>query len=313
MRYFIQSLWILCSMLLMACQRNTMHLQILETHELANIPSASGLVNHQGLLYVIGDDSPFLFTLDATLQPLAKTPIYSTEQLQGHTIAKPLKPDFEAMELVADQTLLVLGSGSKGPERNHAVLIPLQDTSALKTYNLSSFYSQLKQLELLQNAELNIEAAAYHQDTLYLFNRGKNVIISFSYSSFITYLKEGAPLPEPNTIEVKLPTLKGMEAGFSGATISPATGQLIVTASVENTPNAYDDGEVGGSFIGVVDISKFNDSAAYRFTLIDTGSTPLKIESVTIVHETPGQGTELLLVSDSDGGESVLLRCLLQW
>jgi hypothetical protein len=312
MRYLMQSLCLLACISLMACQKNTMQLQILETHVLPQIPSASGLVYHQGLLYAIGDDSPFLFTLDANLQILSQTPIFTTEHLQGHTIAKPLKPDFEAIELVADNTLLVLGSGSKGPERNHGILIPLRDTSALKTYNLGPFYSQLKQLELLQNAELNIEATAYHNDILYLFNRGKNIIISFSYSSFLTYLENGAPLPELTIIDVTLPTLNGIEAGFSGATISPATGKLIFTASVENTPNAYDDGEVGGSFIGLADLHRLDHPDAYQFILLDTGSTPLKIESVTIVKETPGHGAELWMVSDSDGGESVLLRCLLR-
>ncbi len=91
------------------------------------------------------------------------------------------------------------------------------------------------------------------------------------------------------------------------------TGMVLLTASVENTPNAYDDGEVLGSFIGMftMEDEKINPSGSW--VRIENLNSPLKIESVTIDKKNREGDLDIILVSDSDGGRSQLLKANLRY
>lgn len=297
----------------MNSQQNELEIEILETKILDEIPSASGIVKSNSDIYMIGDNSPFLFKLDENLQVLSKTPIYSIKDLIEGTIVKKLKPDFEALELVGTNKIIVFGSGSKSPERNYFIVISLGEALEVKTYNIASFYDNLKKMEVLQNQELNIEAVAVHNNILYLFNRRKNIIFSLGYDTFMQYVEGQASFPKPKVIVVDLPKINGIEAGFSGATIALKAPNLIFTASVENTNNAYDDGEVLGSFIGLIDLANIESTSSYRYTLIEAGNKPVKVESVTVQNEISANEADLLVTTDSDGDKSVLFKCRFRW
>jgi hypothetical protein len=60
-----------------------------------------------------------------------------------------------------------------------------------------------------------------------------------------------------------------------------------------------------------MDISVNKISSAYRSVAIPDPS--LKIESITIHKEISNQETEIVLVTDSDGGTSMVLKCKLKW
>lgn len=97
---------------------------------------------------------------------------------------------------------------------------------------------------MMQGFELDIEGLAFDGDLLYLFNRGRNVIFSFSYQDFMAYCETGMNFPIPQTNLFYLPEINGLQAGFSGATTFPNKPYFIFTAAVEDAPNAYDDGPV---------------------------------------------------------------------
>jgi hypothetical protein len=162
----------------------------------------------------------------------------------------------------------------------------------------------------LKHSFLNIEAVAYFEGNMYLFNRKKPIIFKFDYQYFINYLEQNFDLPEIECTEVGLPNLKDIDAGFSGATISTKTSQLIFTASLENTPNAYDDGEVLGSFLGIVDFKQITNKDAYRFIKIEGNHLPFKVESVAIVDELDSS-FDLVFVTDSDDDESLDIKAKL--
>ena len=282
--------------------------EVLSCEELTGIPSASGIVKAGEEYFVVGDDSPFLFCLDKNFKQTGVTRIYSADKVEGERIAKKHKPDFEAMEMVNDNEFAIFGSGSKSPERDYFVRVLTGQPFEVKTHLITKFYTHLKNLEILKGTELNIEAAAEYKGTFFLFNRKKNLVISFNYSDFIDHVENDSPIPEISVTEVKLPGRNGIEAGFSGATAFPHKPILIFTASVEDTDNAYDDGEILGSFIGLLDIetNKLIDEVIFISTPAD--KDPFKIESVAIDKEISETEVDLILTTDSDGGISEILR-----
>lgn len=290
----------------------SLNIEILRLQFLEGIPSASGIAARGNHYYVIGDDSPFLFLLDPDLKIISKILIYPLEEgMEGDVFSKPIKPDFEAIEIIGDREILIFGSGSLSPYRNRFIRIPLDDMLAMESYDLSDLYGRLKNSEVLKNEDLNIEALAYHKEYLYLFNRGKNVVFSFVYTDLLNYLKGSIPFPTPRAVPFTLPKINAREAGFSGAATLKENPCIVFTASVENTDNAYDDGEVVGSFIGVIPIVDDRITDSFSAIPIPFSGRALKVESVTLEKELSGKESDLILVTDSDGGDSLAIRCRL--
>lgn len=283
-----------------------------KTHQ--HIPSASGIAQLKDSFYVIGDDSPYLFMLDKEFELISQTLIYpyEGEMLEGR-IPKPDKPDIEALESVGENEIIGFGSGSKSPQRDVFIHISVNDSIHVESYSLTSFYNILKNMDVLQGHELNIEAAAYFSNKLYLFNRGKNVIFSMDYQEFLNHVSGDALCPNIEFETYSLPTIKGIEAGFSGATASQDGELLLVTSSVEDTDNAYDDGEVLGSYIGVITLDSGRPIQGIQWTEIDSINIPLKVESILIEKELGTRNMDVVLVTDNDGGASVILRGNLRW
>ena len=280
------------------------------THQqiLKDVPSASGIVKHQDDFYVIGDDTPYLFRLNAQLDTVAYFPVYTTSgDTKNKKIAKKDKPDFEALEMISEKEIIAFGSGSKSPERDVFIRILTDEPLSVKEFSLTGFYDSLRKMEVLRDSELNIEAAAYHRDFLYLFNRRKNVIFKVRYSGFLNHLEEEFFIPEITFSEYELPEINGIGAGFSGAAVTKS-GKLIVTASVEDTGNAYDDGEVLGSFIGITSLQPDHHPGLIEWKKIENSGEILKVESVTVDKEISENELHVILVTDSDGGESLILR-----
>ncbi|MFN3999171.1 DUF6929 family protein [Algoriphagus sp.] len=290
-----------------------MEITIFDEIKIENIPSGSGIIKSGQLYYVIGDDSPFLFCLNNDFKIVSKTPLVDTANFSEKRIEKSIKPDFEALELISDSEIVIFGSGSKSPERNIFMRILLKDSLIIEKYDISEFYSNLRNFTILQDSELNIEAAAYRDNQLFLFNRKKNLIISFVYKDLLAYIKGEKEFPKWEIVQFSLPKIDGIEAGFSGATALFGEPKIIFTASVENTDNAYDDGEILGSFIGIVDISNNNISKSFNHCKIPNPEANLKVESVAIEEEISTGKTKVVLISDDDKGNSTLITALLSW
>src|SRR5690606_19552823 len=168
---------------------HNLKIEIIHGQVLEEVPSASGIARWEDYYYVIGDDSPFLFFLDSDFNIISKTTIHPIKNLKGVTFPKSLKPDFEAMEIIGDKEILIFGSGSLIPYRNRFLRIPVDKTWAMESYDVSGLYDRLRNTDIMNNAELNIEALANYGEYLYLFNRGRNVIFGFVYADLLQYLK----------------------------------------------------------------------------------------------------------------------------
>lgn len=280
------------------------HIQVLE-----GVASASGIVKFKDDFYVIGDDTSYLFHIDKNFDLISKRPIYSLEKLQGSTIPKIDKPDFEAIEMISDTELLLFGSGSKSPERDVCIWIDLNEEDFIyHLYDIGNFYNHLRSHKIMQGYELNIEAFALKEDICYLFNRGRDVIFSFSLSEFSDFCRKGASFPKVIPHLFSLPEIHNLKTGFSGATSFKHQPYLIFTATAEDTPNAYDDGEILGSLIGVIKINPYGLDRNVVVQPISNPGFPLKVESVIVDKIVSKTETDLVLVTDNDGQDSHILR-----
>lgn len=291
------------------CQSQSLHLSISKI-QVIDVPSASGMSKMNETIVAVGDDSPYLFYLNGAFEIEKYQAVYSTTGIQNGKIPKKIKPDFEAIEFINDTEFIIFGSGSKSPTRDILITGSLFDTT-FQTYSLTTFYQHLATLEPIKSGEINIEGAAFHNDTLYLLNRLNSVIISIHFDEFMHFVRDQTPFSSLQTYAVELPTISNIPSGFSGATIGMNPPHLVFTSSVENTGDAYADGAILGSFVGMVELNKLNDRNSYRFARFENEGEPLKVESVTIHKENADKSVQLLFCTDSDGGESVIIEAVL--
>ena len=105
-----------------------MKITVLDIIKLEKIPSGSGIVKSGDTYYIVGDDSPFLFSLNKEFKVIAKTQILDPVNFSDERIIKSKKPDFEAMEMIGQNEIVIFGSGSKAPQRNIFIRILLKDS-----------------------------------------------------------------------------------------------------------------------------------------------------------------------------------------
>lgn len=286
-----------------------------DTFTHSNLPSGSGLAVVNDTVYVIGDDSPWLFKYSKDRKISEKLLLIEGFAPEGR-IPKPVKPDFECMAQIQDRDetlLLIFGSGSKSPERDVLVKVVVQEPEITQRYSLTAFYDRLAQFSGGTRKGLNIEAAMVSGKELYLFNRADNAIFVTDWQEFLNTLpdKEAIRKLEIRHFKVSLPELKGVSAGFSGACLLPDTNKILFTATLEDTENWIADGEVLGSYLGVLDMSKPDKEKLVNiFLVLGKDGKPIKdkLESVAILSAGENGDLELLAVADNDDGTSLLLE-----
>ncbi len=296
---------------IIACNNPSMELTILDRQILKDVASASGIAMANNEMYVIGDNTPWIFKLNNQFQVSEKQGLLSG--IQDSIIPKKLKPDFEAMTSIQSGNstqILVFGSGSRSPQRDILVRFYPDDSTQTKRYSLEKFYSHIKSSTSLDSNTLNIEGATASGNRLYLFNRGKNIILQFNLDNFISYLEGNDGFPPMKEYIIQLPVWNEMQATFSGASFMPDTNDIVFTASLENNLNPIADGKIFGSYVGIIHTDALKNGYRPDCVLITEKNEPLKIkvESVEVLTNKQSGQSELLLVTDSDGGVSEFIR-----
>ena len=315
---FKEALFISAIALAAGCsQKPCMEITVLNRQVLKDVKSASGLEILDKTLYVIGDNSPWLYKINNAYQIEEKQPIASVESLDDGVIPKAIKPDFEAMAIAEKQEgkeFFIFGSGSKSPQRDKMITVGLGN-GEVKSYSLEAFYKKLKEAADLDDESLNIEGAIVKDKALFLFNRGENLILKYQLKELEGYLEGKRDSPAPEVYLIKLPEIKGVKAGFSGAAIVPGENKALFTASVEDTEDWIKDGEVLGSFVGMIPLSGLKDNLQPDCVRLTENGQPLniKVESLAVFYPALHNDLRLLLVTDSDGGDSELLEANLHW
>lgn len=276
---------------------------------LNNLPSASGIEVINNVIYIIGDDSPYLYCLDLNFNLFDKITLFSSDDFSTGRIPKSLKADLECstyLKYKDNQYLLLAGSGSK-ENRNTVYLFDINN-KVIKDYSLKEIYLLFKN-HLEDISFINIEALCADDKNIYFFNRanksGANLILKIELDSFLNYLFNNIPIAENYSIySIDLPDINRINSGFSGACIF--NEKIFFTASVEDTSDPILDGEVLGSFIGIIDI---NSLKLEDYSLVNYNDDIFlgKIESIAILSEKYSI-FDALVVTDNDLGSSELIE-----
>lgn len=301
-----------------------MNINILKQVSLTNISSASCVEFANGNIYIVGDDTNFLYVLKYDLSLLTKIPLESTD-LDKARIEKKNKKDIECITKITINGyihLLLTGSGSLAPNRCLAYLVKLPTPFTKKHHvtkiDLTQWFDFLKMNDEITGPSgmLNFEGLACDSEYVYLANRESNVLLRFDQKEMIEFLQghmDGFPFPTLIQTEIgKIPS----DVPFQITGADCFENEFFVTASAEDTTNPIDDGEIKDSLIARIQIPDFNKGAG-MFNKSLTASTidyclmpspnniKYKMESICI-YEKDEDTYVALAVSDNDDGASDL-------
>jgi hypothetical protein len=243
---------------------------LLEDKRASVLSAASGLVIHNGFLFLVADDELSLASvpLDLSTQPdsIRWTPLLVGDLPLDPHERKKSKADFESLVLCEPNqwsplgALLCLPSGSR-PNRMSGVLLPFKNDqdqfAAPHVFNLAPLYEMLgKSLGLL-----NIEGGLFLQDDLILFHRGnlkdpKNWAIHLKADQFLREVSENGIASSEVFIrfqEINLGTFAGVPWGITDVCrISETSVGLL--AAAEATTDPFADATCTGSALFVLDL-----------------------------------------------------------
>jgi hypothetical protein len=288
-----------------------MKAEVINRHYLKEIPSASGIEIIGELIYIISDDSPFLFVLDKTFKIFRRISLFDYVTGTDGKIPKLKKPDLESLTTVSigrKKYLLAVGSGSFERKRDAGFLIDLKNDEVRKI-SFSPFFNQLtKYLRKNSGGELNIEGSVFSNRILHFFQRGnvagKNMVFSVQWKE----LQEAQEDISFKVHEFDLPLLLKVRAGFSGACLIPGSQEIVFTASVEQTPNVIDDGAIAGSFAGVIS-PDLSDRKIITSRITRNGKIyRRKVESIAVINKISQGEMICVAVCDQDAAYSELLE-----
>jgi hypothetical protein len=249
--------------------------------QILGIGSASGLVFKDNSLFIISDNSSFLYEYHVQEKELSRIKLFESSQ---ENIPKKDKFDFESITLKENE-LHLLGSGSTS-KREKRIIYNL-DTAAIIEKDLSKLYQNLKETTSISDEELNIEGTLFHNEKWYLFQRGNE-----ANSRNGIFKTKSLEIESPTEfVEVQLPKIKHVETSFTDAIL--VEDKIYFLATAEDTSSTYDDGEILGSLIGRM------DSKTLEIEFTQKISDTHKFEGLTLYKKTEGK-IEFLICEDND-------------
>jgi hypothetical protein len=253
--------------------------------KISGIGSASGIVYIKHSLYIISDNSGFLYQYHLESKELQKHPLIDNP---SENIPKIVKPDFEAITLKGSE-LHFFGSGST-LNRNLQFVFNTENKQTT-TIDLTSLYQKIKDTVSIADEDLNIEGALYYQEHLFLFQRGNGVN---SRNGIIKINENGHDNVKIQFQSIQLPKIAQVETSFTDAIL--VDDLIYFLASAEDTISTYEDGEVLGTIIGAIHIETFE----IIFTQQISGTH--KFEGLTLCKQSDDT-ISFLLCEDNDTEE----------
>jgi len=245
------------------------------------IGSASGLLYHQDKLYIISDNSTFLYEFSISNESLNKIPLVDNSQ---ENITKKDKPDFESITMF-EKDIIILSSGST--EKRNKVIQYKTLSQKVKVIDFTELYLNIKNQLDINDEELNIEGLITIDNAYYFFQRGNSV----TSKNVIIYAEDALDNQKFNFIPFDLPKIKNVTATFTDAII--VDDKIYFLAAAEDTSSTYDDGAVMGSIIGTINLKTLKLENYIQIS--DTH----KFEGLTLYKKSATQ-IELLLCEDAD-------------
>ena len=255
--------------------------------QIIGLGSASGLVYKDNSLFIISDNSGFLYEYS-----ISSTNVKGSQLIENpsENIPKTDKPDFEAITCFGD-SLYVFGSGST-EKRNKMMQVDVKTKKIIASTDLTDLYLMMQSFGKIKAEDFNIEGAIYNGESWFLFNRGngrahKNVVFTIKGKNLTN---------EFNILsnEFKLPKIKGVRTSFTDAIL--VENKIYFLAAAEDTKSTYEDGEVLGSIIGCIDIETMKIDFTQKIT------STQKFEGLTL-YKNSTEKIEFLLCEDNDTEE----------
>jgi hypothetical protein len=260
--------------------------------EISGIGAASGIIFRENQLYIISDNSTFLYQYHLDTKKLIKINLFFESQ---ENIPKKEKFDFEALTL-RDNKLYIFGSGST-ENRNLRLSYNLQ-TQEISQKDLTKTYKNLVQKTNIHKNDLNIEGAFYHNQKWHLFQRGNG---ANSQNGIFIIDKTNDTI---DFTPFSLPKVQNVQATFTDAIL--VGDKIYFLAAVENTDSTYNDGEILGSFLGRIDLATM---ALESTTQI---SETNKFEGLALYHATESEIIFLLCEdNDTEALETTIYKLIL--
>ena len=269
----------------------------------------------------MGDDARTIIVLDTHYRLLDSLRLFD---YPGKRIPKSQKIDLESSAIVTiagNKHLVALGSASTN-NRKKILLVPLTAGGTIDHSKPVISNSTLKFVARLTNGGVNvvnIEGATIMGRNLILANRGSrndpNNYLIITGEDFWSLQKEAALRIVP--IE-----LKGNHSEFLGISelsYVESRDMILFTFTSEGTNNAYDDGMIGGSYIGwVKNVGDKLRQAKLRLDgmiNLSAASNEFKNQKIEGICVERVSEDELLLhlISDNDNGETKLFKALLKF
>ena len=268
--------------------------------EVVGVGAASGLYFKDDVIYLIGDNSAYLYKYHVKSKSLERTQIlFNTVGDELENIPKVNKPDFESI-CFYENSLFIIGSGST--ESRNTMITCSVETDEILEKDLSSFFKKLREISSIDAENFNIEGAVFTGSEWLLFNRGngalnKNGVFRISDSGFNLNSVVSYKL-------IALPEINNITSSFTDAVL--VGKEVFFLATAENTSSTYEDGEVVGSLIGGLNVETL------KINFIKKISDTHKFEGLTVYKQT-ATAIEFLLCEDKDNEESVSAVYKLIW
>ena len=246
---------------------------------LMNLGAASGLVYTENKIYVVNDNSSYLYQYSFATEKTTKIELTTDAK---ENIEKKNKPDFESITLMENQ-LYLFGSGS-GLNRNQLITYHLK-TGKIAERNIQPQHDSLQKKFGISAEDYNIEGVIYHNQKTYFFQRGNGPKAQNGVFIMNDVTKETSYHP------IELPELQGVKATFTDAVL--VDDRIYFLASAEKSASTYLDGEVTGTIVGRLSPETLN------VEFIQKISDTIKFEGITLYKKT-SDSLEFLLCEDSD-------------
>lgn len=254
--------------------------------KIVGIGSASGLIYKKDSLYIISDNSNYLYEYSLANADLQKHLLIENAEV-NENIPKKMKPDFEAITQNGDD-IFVIGSGSTDNRQKMIQMSEVQK-KVLHNHDLTDLYLSMQYFAGISAEDFNIEGVIFTGEKWYFFQRGngknaKNGIFIVESQ----YFTQGYSLLYTS---YDLPKINGIQSSFTDAVLVDDVCYFL--ASAEDSQSTYLDGTVAGSSIGKINLETM------KLKKVVTITDKHKFEGLTVYKNNP-KTIEFLLCEDGD-------------
>ena len=256
------------------------------------IGSASGILFNNNKLYIVSDNSSYLYEY-----LLEKEILHKIELTKNSTenILKKEKPDLESIALKGKKIYLF---GSASTENRMKYFTYNLEKKTVKEHSLRKILENSENFNIPKD-EINIEGTVFYKKHILFFQRGngeknKNGILKYNPGK----------KNKPKFIPITLPKINNINATFTDAIL--VKDKIYFLAAAENSNSTYNDGEIEGSMIGILDPETYK----VEKTVIITHKN--KMEGLTFFKEDKDTIAFLLCEDDdTEKQETIIYKLIL--